>query len=125
MFCRKKKDNLLRLYLTVIRLGKSTQHFSPNWPLGRFGLPVCLSVFPHFHVFFLRGLGRSVSRPWTGAEDPSPSPGALKTPILMPVETKILVLLSASVKRFCVCRMWDFSCNYLIWFFSTMRLITD
>ena len=56
--------------------------FSPNWPLGRFGLVVALSIClspVSCHFLCVRGLVRSVTRPWTGVERPSPSHGALKT----------------------------------------------
>ena len=84
-------------------------------------------------AFLVHGLVRSVPRPWTSAERPSPSCGALKTwrfsksdappppgnlfflnkkvlsvPFLTLAETKILVLLSALVERFGVSRIQDF-----------------
>ena len=74
--------------------------FSPNrstGPIRSSGRNVCVSVWCPSSVFFLTWMKSAFSRGL------SPLFGAKKK--LTPAETKILVLLSASVKRFGVPRM--------------------
>ena len=46
--------------------------------IGPMSVFICKCPLP-MHFFFLRGLGRSVPCPWTGAERPLPLRGALRT----------------------------------------------
>ena len=72
-----KNSNLLLLSATCF--------FQRMGPLGGFSLVVAMSGYiyldmspPHTIFFCGRGLVQSVTRPWTVAERPSPSLGALK-----------------------------------------------
>ena len=115
-------------------------------PLGRFGLVVAMSVHVLLDVVpfpcnfcmvrggasLVRGLVRSVPRlAWSPKNgevfrivDPPPFPPPLAkkklfTPFLTPAETKLSVLLSASVERFFILFLWTpkrafFSCLFLL-----------